>query len=309
MYINDEKSEISYNFSGFPFSLTFHVTNPKISNEQFTLSSKDLLIKNRLFDKSVYAYVPSNEVNITFHGEKEQNIKCHTSNSNNFMIKLKDLLFSLQFDPDSTLIDYVNTLRYEDYGLKCEDLESRKSAETEVNDGSNYIQISFNKEINGNAKSSQDLYIYRYKDVAKPEDYLSMDIKLDYEFVSDISASSMNFNIEKLLVQSNKFSIIADGGVRNYNFVTSSFEDQVNVSVSNYKELVSYVMSEEEPKVADAFEKLLPSLSEKTTDDSVKFSIRYDNNIGTGFIGKLSTADFISQLSIIDKLIKNESSN
>ncbi|QIT36648.1 hypothetical protein [Wolbachia endosymbiont of Brugia pahangi] len=310
LYTNDEKFDVSYDFSGFPSSLTFHMTNPKFSNEQLTISSEALLIKNRLFDKSVYIYIPSNEVNITTHDDEKKNIKCYTSNNNHFVIKLNDLPSSLRFTKNSTMIDYVNILRYEDYGLKCNVSENQQSVITEAGGKSNYIQFHFNKEPSGNTKLGFDFYTYRYKNVASPEHYLSIDTKLDYEFISHISASRVNFNIERFLIQSDNFSLTADGGVQNYNLITSSFTNKVNVAVSNYKELISLLAGEKNhSKTSDAFEKLISSLSEKTTDDSIQFSIKYDDNLGSSFIGKLSTTDFMNQLSKITKLTKNENIN
>ncbi|MDR2831725.1 MAG: hypothetical protein LBV62_02315 [Rickettsiales bacterium] len=309
-YINDEKFDISYDFSGFPSSLIFHMTNPKLSNEQLTISSEALLIKNRLFDKSVYIYIPSNEVDIAVHGDEKKNIKCHTNNNNHFVVKLNDLPSSLRFDRNITIIDYINTLRYEDYGLKCDvssDLENQRSIITEVNGKSNYIQFYLDKEPSGNTKLGFDFYAYWYKNVASPESYFSIDTKFDYEFVNHISASRINFNIEKFLIQSNNFFLAADGRVQNYNLVTSSFQDKINVAISNYKELISFVTGDS--KASNAFEKLISSLSEKTTDNGIQFSIRYDDNIRSGFIGKLSTTDFMDQLSKINQLTKDESSS
>ncbi len=170
-----------------------------------------------------------------------------------------------------------------------------------MNDKSNYIQFHFDKELNENTKLEFDFYTYRYKHTASPENYLSVDAKLDYEFVNHISASKINFNIEKFLIESNNFSIAANGGVSNYNLVTSSFEDKINVAISNYKELISFVTNDS--KTADKLEKSISSLSEKITDNDIQFSIKYDNNVGSGFIGKLSTTDFITQFT------KNENSN
>ncbi|WP_395463162.1 hypothetical protein [Wolbachia endosymbiont of Cantharis cryptica] len=303
-YINDENFDISYDFSGFPSNFIFRVTNPKFSNEQLTISSEALLIKNRLFDKSVYIYIPSNEVNITVHGDEKKDMKCHINNNNHFVVKLNDLLSSLRFDRNSSIIDYINTLRYEDYGLKCDVSENQQSIITEVNGKSNYIQFYLSKELDGNAKLGFDFYAYRYKSVASPESYLSIDTKFDYEFVNHISASRINFNIEKFLIQSNNFSLAADGRVQNYNLVTSSFKDKINVAISNYKELISSVTGDS--KASNSFEKLISSLSEKTTDDSVQFSIKYDDDVGSSFIGKLSTTDFMNQLSRITELTKNE---
>lgn len=300
-YINDEKVDISHDFSEFPFNLVFRVTNPKFSNEQLTVSSEALVIKNRLFDKSVYIYIPSNEVNIAVRSDEKKNIKCHTHVSSHSVVKLNDLLSSLKFNRNSTVIDYIDTFRYEDYGLKCDILENQQSVITEVNDKSNYIQFHFDKELNENTKLEFDFYTYRYKNTASPENYLSVDAKLDYEFVNHISASKINFNIEKFLIESNNFSIAANGGVSNYNLVTSSFEDKINVAISNYKELISFVTNDS--KTADKLEKSISSLSEKITNNDIQFSIKYDNNVGSGFIGKLSTTDFITQFT------KNENSN
>ncbi len=313
LYINDEKFDISHDFSGFPSNLIFRVTNPKFSNEQLTISSEALLIKNRLFDKSVYIYTPSNEVDITVHGDEKKNIKCHTSDSSHFVVRLNDLPSSLRFNKNSTVIDYIDTLRYEDYGLKCDVLENQQSVITEVNNKSNYIQFHFNEELNGNTKLGFDFYTYRYKNTASPESYLSIDTKFDCEFVNDISAYRVNFNIEKFLIQSNNFSFAADGGINNYNLVTSSFKGKINVAISNYKQLVSFAIGEEfsknYPRASSAFEKLISSLSEKTTDDSVQFSIKYDDDVGSSFIGELSTTDFRNQFSKITQLTKDESSS
>jgi hypothetical protein len=297
LYINDEKFDISHDFSGFPSNLIFRVTNPKFSNEQLTISSDALLIKNRLFDKSVYIYTPSNEVDITVHGDEKKNIKCHTNDSSHFVVRLNDLPSSLRFDRNSTIIDYIDTLRYEDYGLQCDVSENQQSVITEVNDKSNYIQFHLNKELNGNIKLGFDFYTYRYKSTASPESCINT--KFDFEFVNHISASRINFNIEKFLIQSNNFSLVADGGVQNYNLVTSSFQDKINVAISNYKELISFMT--DDSKISDAFEKLISSLSEKTTDDSVQFSIKYDDDVGSSFIGKLSITDFMNQLNPINQ--------
>ncbi|MGL9718224.1 MAG: hypothetical protein ACR5K9_06100 [Wolbachia sp.] len=304
LYINDEKFDISHDFSGFPFSLIFHITNPKFSNEQLTISSEALVIKNKLFDKSVYIYIPSNEVNITVHGDEKKNIKCHTNNNNRFVVTLNDLPSSLRFSRDSTTIDYINTLRYEDYGLKCDVSENQQSVTTEANGKSNYIQFHLDKEPSGNAKLGFDFYTYRYQNTASPESYLSIDAKFDYEFVNHISASRVNFNIEKFLIQSNNFSLTADGGVNNYNLVTFSFKDRINVAISNYKKLISFM--DDDSKTSNAFEKLMSSLSEKTTDDGIQFSIKYDDDVGSSFIGKLSTTDFMNQLNKIIEPTKNE---
>nr|WP_246228189.1 hypothetical protein [Wolbachia endosymbiont of Litomosoides brasiliensis] len=307
---NDEKFNISYDFSGFPFSLTLHITDPKLSNGQLTISSEALLVKNRSFDKSLYIYIPSNEVNITTHDDEKKNIKCYTNNNNHFFVKLNDLPSSLRLNKNSTMIDYVNTLRYEDYGLKCNASENQQGIITEANGKSNYIQFHFDKEPNGNTKLGFDFYIYRYKNVTSPEHYFNVDTKLDYEFTNYISAPRVNFNIERFLIQSDNFSLTADGGVQNYSLVTSSFTNKVNVAVSNYKELVSLLVGEKNhPKASDAFEKLIFSLSERTTDDSIQFSIKYDDNLGSSFIGKLSTTDFMNQLSKVTELTKNESIN
>ncbi len=304
LYINDEKFDISHDFSGFPFNLVFRLTNPKVSNEQLTISSEALLIRNKLFDKSAYIYIPSNEVNITVRGDEKKNIKCHTNDSSHFVVRLNDLPSSLQFNRNSTVIDYIDALRYEDYGLKCDVSENQQSVITEVSDKSNYIQFHLDKELNGNTKLGFDFYTYRYKHTASPENYLSFDAKFDYEFVNHISASKINFNIEKFLIQSNNFSIIANGGINNYNLITSSFEDKINIAISNYKELISFVTGD--LKTADALEKSMSSLSEKTTDNDIQFSIKYDDNVGSGFIGKLSTIDFMRQFA---EFTKNENSN
>ncbi|MGL9759290.1 MAG: hypothetical protein ACR5LA_11285 [Wolbachia sp.] len=299
LYINDEKFDISHDFSGFPSNLIFRVTNPKFSNEQLTISSEALLIKNRLLDKSVYIHIPSNEVNIAVHGDEKKNIKCHTNDSSHFVVRLNDLPSSLRLDRNSTVRDYINTLRYEDYGLKCDVSENQQSVITEVNDKSNYIQFHLDKEPSGNTKLGFDFYTYRYKNTASPESYLSIDTKFDYEFVNDISASIINFNIEKFLIQSNNFSLAADGGINNYNLVTLSFQDKINVAISNYKQLISFMI--DDSKTSNVFEKLISSLSEKTTNDDIRFSIKYDDNLGSSFIGKLSTTDFMNQLKPINQ--------
>lgn len=304
-YIGGRNSDISHDFSGFPFSFIFRVKNPKFSNEQLTVSSEALVIKNRLLDKSVYIYTPSNEVNIAVHGNERKNIKCHTSNNNHFVVKLNDLPSSLQFNRNSSnTIDYVDMFRYEDYGLKCDVSEDQQSITTEVNGKSNYTQIHLNEDLNGNAKLGFDFYTYRYKHTANPENYLSIDTKFDCEFVNHISASKINFNIEKFLIHSNNFSLAADGGINNYDLVTLSFKDKINVAISNYKELISFITGGS--KASDALEKLMSSLSEKATDDNIQFSIKYDDNVGSSFIGKLSTTDFVNQVT---ELAKNENSN
>ncbi len=300
LYINDEKFDISYDFSGFPSSLIFHITNPKFSNEQLTISSDTLLIKNRLFDKSVYIYIPSNEVSIATSSDKKENIKCHTNNNNHFTAKLNDLPSLLRFNRSSNIIDYIDTLRYEDYGLKCDVLPNSKNQQsviTEVNGKSNYIQFHLDKKLSGNNKLEFDFYTYRYKNTANPERYLSIDTKFNYEFINNISAARINFNIEKFLIQSNNFAIAADGRINNYDLVTSSFKDKINVSISNYKELISFMTNDS--KILDKFEKLIFSLSEKTTDGNINFSIKYDNDVGLSFIGKLSITDFMNQLDKI----------
>ncbi|QKX03303.1 hypothetical protein GOY07_04070 [Wolbachia endosymbiont of Litomosoides sigmodontis] len=310
LYTNNEKFNISYNLSGFPFSPILHIINPKLFNEQLTISSEALLIKNRLFDKSLYIYIPSNEVNITTHDAKKKNIKCYTNNNNHFFIKLNDLPFSLRLNKNGTMIDYVNMLRYEDYGLKCNTSENQQSVITEANGKSNYIQFHFDKEPNGNTKLGFDFYIYRYKNLVSPEHYLNINTKLGYELINHISASRVNFNIERFLIQSNNFSLTANGGVQNYNLVTSSFTNKVNVAVSNYKELILLLTGEKNhSKALDAFEKLISSLSEKKTNDSIQFSIKYNDNLGSSFIGKLSTTDFMNQLSKVNELTKNENIN
>ncbi|APR98480.1 hypothetical protein [Wolbachia endosymbiont of Folsomia candida] len=321
-YINDEKFDVSYDFSGFPFSFVFRITNPKISNEQLTVSSEALLVKNRLFDKSVYIYIPSNEINIADHSDEKKSIKCNINDNSRFIVKLNDLPSSLRFDGNNTVIDYINTLRYEDYGLQCDissNSENQKSIATEVNDRSNYIEFNFNKALDANAKLGFDFYIYRYKNAASPENYLSIDTKFDYEFVNEVSSSRINFNMEKFLIQSSRsleepiFSLTADGRINNYNLATSSFKGKINVDISNYKELISFLTGEEfsksYPKASSAFEKFIPSLSEKTDDTAIQFTIRYDDDIGSGFIGKLSTADFMDKLSKITKLLNDQSSN
>ena len=63
-----------------------------------------------------------------------------------------------------------------------------------MNGKSNYIQIHLNKELHGNTKLQFDFYTYRCKSIASPE---SIDTKFDYEFVNHISASRINFNIQK----------------------------------------------------------------------------------------------------------------
>ncbi|MGL9732723.1 MAG: hypothetical protein ACR5KW_01690 [Wolbachia sp.] len=311
LYINDEKFDISHDFSRFSSNLIFYVTNPKFSNEQLTISSKTLVIKNKLFDKSIFIYIPSNEINIVVHNNETKNIKCHTNNNNHFIIKLNDLPSSLKFDRNGTMIDYINTLRYEDHGLKCDvtsDSENQQSIITEVNNKSNYIQIHLNKELNGNVKLGFDFYTYRYKNTANHESYLNIDTKFNYEFVNHISISKINLNIEKFLIQSNNFSLTADGRINNYNLVTSSFKDKINVAVSNYKELIQLLIDKKNHiKTSDAFEKLISSLSEKTTNNSIQFSIKYDDNVESSFIGKLSTTDFMNQLTKVIELIKNES--
>ncbi|MDD9331479.1 MAG: hypothetical protein PV340_02345 [Wolbachia sp.] len=318
-YANDEKFEISHDLSCFPFNFIFHIKNPKFSNEQSTVSSKALLVKNRLFDKSLYVYTPSNEVDIAIHSEfdsEKKNIKCSTNSNNRFIIKLKHSPLSLKFDKNNTIIDYINTFRYEDYGLKCDitsDSKNQKSILTEVNDKSNHIQFNLSKELNENAKLGFDFYVYRYKNIASPESYLSIDTKFGYEFVNDISASSINFDTEKFLIQSDDFSIAAEGRIQNYNPATSAFKDKINVEILNYKKLTLFMIGEDfsqnHPKVSNAFQKLIYSLSEKTTDDDIQFTIKYDNDIGSSFIGKLSSADFIDQISKINQLTKDEKSS
>lgn len=315
-YINDEKFDVSYDFSGFPFNFIFRVTSPKVSNEQLTVSSEALLVKNRLFDKSVYIYIPSNEINIADHSDEKKNIKCTTNGNSRFVIKLNDVPSSLRFDRNSSIIDYINTLRYEDYGLQCDissDSGNQKSIATEVNDRSNYIEFNFNKALNANAKLGFGFYIYRYKNTANPEEFLSIDTKFDYEFVNDVSASSINFDIEKFLIQSNNFTLTANGAIHNYNLVTSSFKGKINVDISNYKELVSFIIDEEfsknYPKTSNTIQKLISSLSEKTADKDIQFTIRYDDVIGSSFIGKLSAADFMDQMNKINQLTKDESSS
>jgi hypothetical protein len=315
-HINDEKFDVSHDLSGFPSNFVFRIQNPKFSHEQLTISSETLLIKNRLFDKSVYIYTPNNEINIAVHSERDsekKNIKCSVNNNNRFVVKLNDLPTSLRVDKSSTMIDYINTVRYEDYGTKCDvssNSKNQKSIVTEVNDKSNHIQFNLSKGLSANAKLGFDFYVYRYKNIENPEGYLSVDTKCDYEFVNDISASSINFDIGRFLIQSENFSIAASGGIHNYNLVTSSFKDKINFSISNYKELVSFLTGKEfsisDPKASNAIEELIPSLSDKTVDNDVQFTIRYDDDIGSCFIGKLSSADFMDQLNKINKLTKDE---
>ncbi|MCV3769752.1 MAG: hypothetical protein K0T53_03485, partial [Wolbachia pipientis] len=235
LYINDEKSDPSYNFSGFPSSLIFYITNPKLSNKQFTISSDALSIKNRLFDKLIYIYIPNNKVSITIHNSKKKNIKCYTNN-NYFILKLNNLPFSLRFNKNSNIIDYIDTLRYEDYGLKCNtlpDFKNQQSIMTKINGKSNYIQLHLNNEPSGNNKLEFDFYIYQYKNATNPENYLSIDTKFNYEFINYISAAKINFNIKKFLIKSNNFSFTADGKISNYNLITSSFKDKINITILN----------------------------------------------------------------------------
>ncbi|QKX01390.1 hypothetical protein GOY13_00120 [Wolbachia endosymbiont of Cruorifilaria tuberocauda] len=307
LYISSKKPDVSSDFSGFPSSLIFHIINPKFSNEELTISSDSLLIRNRLFDKSIYIYVPSNEVSIIMHGNKKGNIKCHTNNNNHFIVKLSNSPSLLWFNKNINIIDYIDKLRYEDYGLKCDaslDLENQQSITTEVNGKSNYIQLHINKEPSKNNKLKFDFYIHRYKDSTNPESYLSIDTKFDYEFINQISATRINFNIEKFLIQNNNFSITADGMLNNYNMVTSSFKNAINVSILNYRELISFITRN--PKTSGRLEKLISSLSERTTDNSIHFSIKYNENTGSSSIGKLHITDLIDQLDKISELDKNE---
>lgn len=315
-YMTNEEFSISYDFNGFPSHLILRVANPKFSNEQLTISFKELLVENTLLDKSVHISVPSNKFDISVHGDEKKRITCSTSDKNRLVIKLNDLLNSLKLDKNGTIVDYINTLRYEDYGLTCDVLSDTKNQEsivTEISDKSNHIQFSFDKTSDGNAKLGFDLYAYRYKNTSNPEDYLNIDTKFDCEFINGVSASSINFNIEKFLIQSDTFSFAASGKVSDYNLVTLSFKDKVDVSISNYKELISSVLGEEfskmHPKASSAFEEFILSLSEQAADKSIQFTIKYDDDIGASFIGALPTTDFMNRLSKINQLIANENSN
>ena len=309
--ITDEKPDISYDTKGFPFNLIFHIKNPKysnmtIENDQLTISSESLLVKIKFLDRSLQIYVPNNEINIVVHGDKEKNIKCITNSENHFIIKLNSLLSSSKFEKSDSIIDYINTIFYEDHGLKCDilsDPESKKVIITEVNHKPNHVRFDFNKE-SESSKLGFDSYIYRFKSTIHSEDYLSIDTKFDCELIGDISASKVNFDLEKFLIHTNKFSLTASGRMHDYNLTTFAFKDKIDIQISNYKEFVLSMLDNK--SAADAYQKLIFSLSEKIIDDDIQFTIRYDEDMGSSFIGKLTAADLIDKFS---EITKDESSN
>lgn len=314
-FVSNEEFDISYGFDGFPSRLVLHVANPKFSNGQLTVSFEELLVESTLLDKSVYISVPNNKIDISLHTDKKRSITCNTNDKNRFVIKLNNSLSSLKPSKDGNITDYINTLRYEDYGLTCGVISSdlKNQITTEADNKNNYIQFAFNKEPERNAKLWFGLYIYRYKSTSNPGDHLNIDTKVDYEFITEISASSVNFNIEKFLIRNDNFSLTANGKVSSYNLATSSFKDKIDVYVSNYKELLAFTLGKEfsknYPKASSAFEELMLSLSQETTDKNVQFAIKYDDNVGSSFIGKLPATDFMDKLDKIDQLTKNESSS
>ncbi|MDG7056289.1 MAG: hypothetical protein LKM44_02250 [Wolbachia endosymbiont of Meromenopon meropis] len=311
LFTNNKKFNILHDLKGFPFYLIFRVENSTLFNKQLTISSEALLIKNRLFDKLVYVYVPSNKINITLYGDKKKDITCHTNKSSHFTVKLNNFPSLLKFSRNRVgMIDYVNIFRYEDHGLICNsvsDSENLQSIATEVNDKSNYIQLYLNKERNGNTKLEFDFYAYN---IVSVKNRLNVDIKFGYEFVNQISFSKVNFYIEKFLIQGRDFSLTADGKISDFNLVTSSFKDKINLNISNYKELISFITDKKTySKISDLLEKFILSLSEKTINESIQFSVKYNIDLKSSFIGKLSVNDFMNELDQINKLIKNESIN
>lgn len=307
--ITGEEPDISCDKSGFPSNLIFHIKNPKFSDKELTISTEALLIKNRMLDRSLHIYVPSNEINIVVHGDKPKNIKCSTDSKSYFTVKLNKAPFSSQLDGNGSIIDHISAIRYRDYGLKCDfpyNSENEESITTtiETNDRANQIRINFYKRSNEGAKLGFDFSVYRFKDTVNPESYLSIDTKFNYELINDISASKLNFDIEKFLIQSNKFSLTASGGIHDYNMVTFSFRDKINIDISNYKEFVLLMLDKK--STAHEYQELISSLSEKTINDNVQFTIRYDNDMESSFIGKLPITDFFNKLT---ELSKDESSN
>ncbi len=170
--ILDEESKISYDKRGFPSNLIFQIKNPKFSNEKLTISSEGLSVKNRLFDKSLHIYIPSNKIDIVINNNEKSSINCNINSKSHFIVKLNNLPFSSQFSENNILVDYINTLIYKDYGLKCDILygsESNKSIITEVNEKANYVKFKFNKKSDENFLLGFDFYLYRFKDTTNPE--------------------------------------------------------------------------------------------------------------------------------------------
>ncbi|WFW29848.1 MAG: hypothetical protein LJI21_00830 [Wolbachia endosymbiont of Menacanthus eurysternus] len=311
IHVNDKKFSILHDFSGFPFNLIFHIKNPKFSDKQLTISLETLTIKNKLFNKSIYVSIPNNEIDIAIHyNNKKKDVKCYTNNNNHFIFKLNISPFLINFNKNNDVImihHIINTFRYEDYGLKCiSNSKDQHYIVTETNDKSsnNYIEFYINEKLN-KTKLGFNLLIYKYKDTLNLKNHLNIDIKFNYDFMNHISASKAHFNIEKFLIQGNNFSLIANGKIRNYNLVTSSFEDEIKLIILNYEELISFIINKEKyPKISNILKKLIFSLSEKITNKNVQFSIKYNNNIRSSFIGKLSATDFMNQLNQITELIK-----
>ncbi|MDN5248056.1 MAG: hypothetical protein QWI36_02865 [Wolbachia endosymbiont of Tyrophagus putrescentiae] len=290
----DKEPEISYEIRGFPSHLVFRIKNLEISGGQLVILPGDLLVKNRLLDRSVYIYTPNNQIEATINNN---NIKCSTNEKNFFTVELNRLPFLLRFDK---AINYVNAIEYEDYGLKCDiipDHGIKKSIVTEVDNNANHVRFDFRKEANGNLKLGTDLYMYRFKDMVSPKSFLNVDVKFGSEFIGDISASKLNLNLEKFLIRNDSFSFTANGKIQDYNLVTLAFKNQINVDISNYKELVSRMIDNDSN--ARALQELIFSLSEKKINGDIQFTIRYDDDFGSSFIGSLPAADFIEKLNEI----------
>ncbi|WP_261722480.1 hypothetical protein [Wolbachia pipientis] len=301
----DKEFQVIYDIAGFPSSLTFYILNPKFANEELTVSMDELMIKNRLLDKSLYVYIPSNRVtiqkNALYDTRRDDNIICNMHDKNYLVIKLNTLPFLSKLS-----ISDINMIRYEDHGLQC-DISSRgiqQSIVTEIdNNKSNYVQLNIQHKSDENIKLWLDFYTYRFKGVTNPENCFNIDVRLGLESIKNSASTNINFNIDRFLFYSNNFSISASGRITNYNIVTGFFREEVNVEISNYTKLIQSLVEQE--KNFDSFNELMLSLSEKTANDNIQFTIRHEKN-GLSFIGKLSFDDFIKRLS---NLSANESNH
>ncbi|WP_333023809.1 hypothetical protein [Wolbachia endosymbiont of Pentidionis agamae] len=286
---------------GFPFNFIFHIKNPKLSSKQVTISSEVLTIKNKLFDKQMFLYTPSNMIDITFHDIGDTtNYKatCNIHNSNNLSILLKQITFSV--NNAQNLPDYVNKLRYEDYGLKCSILNNdHKTITTQIDNGPNYLQLDFERELE---KLGSTFLINQY---CTEQNCFNINIKFGYEFIRNVSASKMNLDFNRFLIKNNDFLFNASGRIHDYNFVTMSFEKQVDINILGCKKFVHFLVGAEymkrSPEVLNKMQNLICSLSEETSDHNMHFNIRYDSEKQSGIIGNISFRDFANQLQSIQE--------
>lgn len=280
---------------GFPFGLELDVKNPKIVTPKSTSIKLDSLsIKYKLFSKWLFLSIPSNVIDITVSDNQENySVVCNTHKLA-LISKLNKLPFLLQIKDDSSILDYVNLLRYEDHGLICTTLSDNNKV-TKSSEG-NHLQLVFDKRSNEHIKFSVSSHISKY---TESNNHHEVNANFDVEVLSNKSNVKLNLDIEKFSINGNNFAINVKGKLHDFIFtaLSYSFKDEISIDMLNYKECISFLasqyLSSGNAQTINNIQELVLNAAQRINDNDIRVTLSYNK---AAYIGNMQFDAFIDKM-------------